>query len=55
MSVKEKKEDFEELTFITLGTKLWKGMMEFRQFMFKNVYLGDILNVERTKSKIITI
>ena len=28
-------------------------MIELRQFMFKNIYLGDILKVERNKAKFI--
>ena len=38
---------------ITLSPQIWEAMTELRQFMFKNVYLGDILNVERTKAKFI--
>ena len=38
---------------VTLSTEIWEAMTELRQFMFKNVYLGDILNVERSKAKFI--
>ncbi|MGL5352989.1 MAG: deoxyguanosinetriphosphate triphosphohydrolase [Clostridium sp.] len=38
---------------VTLSTEIWEAMTELRKFMFKNVYLGDILNVERTKAKFI--
>lgn len=38
---------------VTLSTEVWAAMTELRKFMFKNVYLGDILNVERTKAKFI--
>lgn len=38
---------------VTLSTEIWEAMTELRQFMFKNVYLGDILNIERTKAKFI--
>ncbi|MGL5087501.1 MAG: deoxyguanosinetriphosphate triphosphohydrolase [Clostridium sp.] len=38
---------------VTLSTEIWDAMTELRKFMFKNVYLGDILNVERTKAKFI--
>lgn len=38
---------------VTLSSEIWEAMTELRQFMFKNVYLGDILNVERSKAKFI--
>lgn len=40
---------------VTLSPQIWEAMTELRQFMFKNVYLGDILNVERSKAKFILI
>ncbi|GAB6169655.1 deoxyguanosinetriphosphate triphosphohydrolase [Clostridium carnis] len=38
---------------VELSKEVWKAMTELRQFMFKNVYLGDILKVERNKAKFI--
>ncbi|EOR26170.1 Deoxyguanosinetriphosphate triphosphohydrolase-like protein [bioreactor metagenome] len=38
---------------IKLSKEVWEAMTELRRFMFKNVYLGDILKVERNKAKFI--
>lgn len=38
---------------VTLSPEIWEAMTELRQFMFKNVYLGDVLNVERSKAKFV--
>lgn len=38
---------------IKFSTEVWEAMTELRRFMFKNVYLGDILKVERNKAKFI--
>lgn len=43
----------ENIPDVTLSLEIWEAMTELRQFMFKNVYLGDILNVERSKAKFI--
>ena len=38
---------------ISFSTEVWEAMTELRGFMFKNVYLGDILKVERNKAKFV--
>lgn len=38
---------------IKFSDEVWEAMTELRRFMFKNVYLGDILKVERNKAKFI--
>ncbi len=38
---------------IKFSSEVWEAMTELRRFMFKNVYLGDILKVERNKAKFI--
>ncbi|GAA0084569.1 deoxyguanosinetriphosphate triphosphohydrolase [Clostridium sp. CTA-7] len=38
---------------IKFSSEVWEAMTELRRFMFKNVYLGDILKVERSKAKFI--
>ncbi|MDZ5000761.1 deoxyguanosinetriphosphate triphosphohydrolase, partial [Clostridium perfringens] len=38
---------------IKFSSEVWEDMTELRRFMFKNVYLGDILKVERNKAKFI--
>lgn len=38
---------------IKFSNEVWEAMTELRRFMFKNVYLGDILKVERNKAKFI--
>lgn len=38
---------------IIFSKEVWEAMIELRGFMFKNVYLGDILKVERNKAKFI--
>ena len=38
---------------IVFSKKVWEAMTELRRFMFKNVYLGDILKVERNKAKFV--
>ena len=38
---------------IMFSDEVWEAMGELRRFMFKNVYLGDILKVERNKAKFI--
>ncbi|MGL5380815.1 deoxyguanosinetriphosphate triphosphohydrolase [Clostridium sp.] len=38
---------------IALSNEVWEAMTELRRFMFNNIYLGDILKVERDKAKFI--
>ena len=38
---------------VGLSKEINEAMIELRQFMFKNIYLGDILKVERNKAKFI--
>ncbi len=38
---------------IVFSKEVWEAMTELRRFMFKNVYLGDILKVERNKAKFV--
>ena len=38
---------------IEFSKEVWEAMTELRRFMFKNVYLGDILRVERNKAKFV--
>lgn len=38
---------------IRFSKEVWEAMTELRRFMFKNVYLGDILKVERNKAKFV--
>jgi len=38
---------------IAFSKEVWEAMTELRSFMFKNVYLGDILKVERNKAKFV--
>ncbi|WP_066894871.1 deoxyguanosinetriphosphate triphosphohydrolase [Clostridium nigeriense] len=38
---------------IAFSDEVWEAMTELRRFMFKNVYLGDILKVERNKAKFV--
>lgn len=38
---------------IAFSEEVWEAMTELRRFMFKNVYLGDILKVERNKAKFV--
>ncbi|WP_300382987.1 deoxyguanosinetriphosphate triphosphohydrolase [Clostridium sp.] len=38
---------------VKFSAEIWDAMTELRRFMFKNVYLGDILKVERNKAKFI--
>lgn len=38
---------------IVFSAEVWEAIIELRKFMFKNVYLGDILKVERNKAKFI--
>lgn len=38
---------------IVFSNEVWEAMTELRRFMFKNVYLGDILKVERNKAKFV--
>ena len=38
---------------VGLSKKINEAMIELRQFMFKNIYLGDTLKVERNKAKFI--
>ena len=38
---------------IEFSAEVWEAMTELRRFMFKNVYLGDILRVERSKAKFV--
>lgn len=38
---------------IKFSNEVWEAMTELRRFMFKNVYLGDILKVERNKAKFV--
>lgn len=38
---------------ISFSDEVWEAMTELRRFMFKNVYLGDILKIERNKAKFI--
>ncbi len=43
----------ENINDVTLSKEIWEAMIELRKFMFKNIYLGDILKVERNKAKFI--
>lgn len=38
---------------VGLSTEINEAMIELRKFMFKNIYLGDTLKVERNKAKFI--
>ena len=38
---------------IAFSEEVWEAMTELRSFMFKNVYLGDILKIERNKAKFV--
>ena len=52
--IKNTKQTLENNEFdITFSKEIWEAMIELRRFMFKNVYLGDILKVERNKAKFI--
>lgn len=38
---------------IAFSSEIWEAMTELRSFMFRNIYLGDILKVERDKAKFV--
>ena len=38
---------------IEFSQEVWEAMTELRRFMFNNIYLGDILKVERNKAKFV--
>ncbi|AYE33348.1 deoxyguanosinetriphosphate triphosphohydrolase [Clostridium septicum] len=43
----------EGIVDVALSKEVWEAMNELRRYMFKNIYLGDILKQEREKAKFI--
>lgn len=53
LAIGDNKAETLEGRVVKFSDEIFQSMTELRRFMFKNIYLGDILKVERKKAKFI--